>query len=255
MPKMAPRPPGPAPAPLASGEMCGSPYLARSAASPRPLRSRMERAEAGRAMRKRSGRPNSFFIERTLGDKSAASCDRGRFRWDLLRPVFPRPGRQALRLARGLQHLEARLGGVAYFVPGRPRGCGSAILWGAEGSGVLSLARPIQRSDRTAASQPHCPLGLGPICLVAPADVQCRVEGGGPLTFLLEACSLVGGASAGAGNSWTWRWTGRAVEDCRPAALSCDPEGGEGLLVRAFLSGWWPGVTVTVWWCILGCAR
>ncbi|KAJ1213533.1 hypothetical protein NDU88_001167 [Pleurodeles waltl] len=51
--KMAPQSPRPAPAPRASGEMCGSLFLARLAAAPLPLQSRAERAEAGRAARER----------------------------------------------------------------------------------------------------------------------------------------------------------------------------------------------------------
>ncbi|KAJ1210760.1 hypothetical protein NDU88_006122 [Pleurodeles waltl] len=60
MSKMAPQPPGPAPATRASGVQCGDPDLARAVVVPRLTRPRMEKAGAGRAKLKRArSRQNS----------------------------------------------------------------------------------------------------------------------------------------------------------------------------------------------------
>ncbi|KAJ1115914.1 hypothetical protein NDU88_004134 [Pleurodeles waltl] len=124
---MAPRPPGPAPAPRASGEMCGSLFLARSAAAPRPLRLRMERAEAGRMVREhvwsRRGSPTCPPPRpaRALGARpwptstpGSVLCQR-QMSWSL--PVGPPPR---------LLHQDCR---------GRPSGC----LWPSRGQSARAF--------------------------------------------------------------------------------------------------------------------
>ncbi|KAJ1118957.1 hypothetical protein NDU88_007144 [Pleurodeles waltl] len=104
---------------------------------------------------KKSGRPHAFFTGRplwvlvlpaaaTVISVEAFCC-----------PVFRSRGGGPF-LVHGLRRLRARLGGIACWIWVGPAGT-AALLSGAlmiEESGVLSLARPNQQSDRTASLLP-----------------------------------------------------------------------------------------------------